>query len=175
MKKKNIIILCLIIVAVILIIFGCYMLVKNKDNSNKSSNNNSSNQKEVENTTETTKKNEKEYYCYRHIEEDKVKDEIKYKYTKYYTFILTDDGIKSGINKMVSIYKFDSIDDYNNFDIDSILNSTYSIVNDEKNMTYTASMPVTIAEKDTKIEDYSLDTYLELLKGYGFNDCKPKD
>ena len=179
MKKKKIITLVLTIFSIILIIVGGFMLLENKSNTNNSSNsaknkkeNNSSNQKTVK---ELDPLNDKKNYCYRHFEEERERDGIKYIFTKYYMFISNNDKIKNISNTLVSVYKFNSIDDLNNFNIDNFSNSSYSVEKDETNMIYTMSTTVAIGSEDKKIEDYDLNTYIELLKGYEFKYCEQKD
>ena len=168
MNKKSIIAVVLTMISIILIIIGCVMLSSSKDNTKNKNNNNSSNQKKSD------PPKDKKNYCYRHFEEERERDGIKYIFTKYYIFTSNNDIVKDNPNSLVSVYKFNSIDDLNNFNIDNFSNS-YSIQKDETNMTYTMSTTVTIGTEDKKIEDYNLNTYIELLKGYGFKYCEQKD
>jgi len=171
MKRKSIMALFLIIFSIILILVGCVMLLDGKGNNNS----NSTKPKKDNNPSKQEIVKDKKNYCYRHFEEERERDGIKYIFTKYYIFISNGDKVKDNPNTLASVYKFNSIDDLNKFNVDNFLNSSYNVQKDENNMTYTMSTIVTIGSEDKKIEDYDLNTYIELLKGYGFKYCEQKD
>ena len=169
MKRK--IKLIITILVILLIICGVVIIFwLNKDSNDKSTNNKSNTGKKENADVETTAV----YYCYRHKDEDTTYNDINYKYTKYYEFTAKSGVVEVGDNKLVYIYKFSSLADYQNFNINRFTVNQYGVIKDDENFTYTLTSSVTITPEGEKEKgkSYDLKTYLELLKKQGYSNCE---
>ena len=171
--KKNIKLIILIIFVIIIsgvVVFFYFNQPSKNSNTKKDVSENANNKKEAKkdiivSTTDV-------YKCYRHNNEDYTSENVTYKYTKYYQFSVLENKIKSTDGLLVYVYKFNTLEEYKAFDINSIFSNSYKIENDDKNYTYQVSSNIRITPSGERNLEYTLEEYLELLKQQGYGNCE---